>query len=257
MKKLPRETLNQRIDRLVSGFEAHKPDGVGPFPTIIMLHGCGRADMPQAAYVEACLQNGIGCIVVDSYAPRQISIVESMGTVCTGVQLWGRERAGDLVAALAWAKTLDWVDASNISALGWSHGGWTIMDALALEKSLSQYTNISDLCEKPLESLKSVFLIYPWCGPGSHSAMRGWNRNLPAHMIVGGRDLVSGEFLPKRAAKKLKDNGVNIEVSHFDRATHGFDEPDALHPAQKYDPELTERATEMVVDFVKAHAAVA
>lgn len=255
MKKLPTETLEERIHRLHPYFEVHKPHGEGPFPIILMFHGCGRTDEPMPPYVKEAVKAGFACLNVDSYGPRHISLIEAVSTVCTGIQLWGRDRAGDIAAAIAWVKTLDWVDKNNIHAAGWSHGGWTVMDAICLEDEIYEHAKISDLGKAPFESLKSAFIVYPWCGAGSFSMSRGWKRNVPSHMIVCGRDVVVGDYLPKRTAQKLKQEGIDIEITYFERATHGFDEIKPLHPAQKHDEELTHRAAKMLVDFVKANLA--
>lgn len=255
MYSIRKETLDQRARRLSSSYAIVKPEGVGRFPTIIMLHGCGRADQPQQAYAEAALKAGYASIIIDSFSPRKINRIEAAASVCTGVQLWGRERAGDIAAAIHWAKAQEWVDSNNIHSLGWSHGGWTIMDALALENKIGEYAKISDCGLAPFESLKSAFLVYPWCGPASFSFMRGWQRKIPAHAIICGKDMVVGDVLPKATFKKLIENGEKIEVSFFENGTHSFDETDGVHPAQKYDPELTERAVKLFLDFIKTNLA--
>ena len=47
---------------------------------------------------------GWAVIVVDSYKHRNISRLQAYATVCTGMHLWGRERAGDLYAMMEWAR---------------------------------------------------------------------------------------------------------------------------------------------------------
>lgn len=254
MQILRSETIEQRARRLSSSYKVIKPEGVGPFPTIIMFHGCGRADEPQMPYAHAALVAGFASIIIDSFAPRKINRVEAASSVCTGLQLWGRERAGDLAAAMHWAGTQEWADKGNIHALGWSHGGWTIMDALSLEDKIGEYAKIRGLSTTVFETLKSAFLVYPWCGPGSFSFMRGWKRRIPAHMIICGKDMVVGDVLPQATAKKLIENGENLEVSFFENATHSFDEPDSIHPAQKHDAELTAKAIQLFIDFVRKNS---
>src|SRR5262245_54273463 len=104
------ETLQHRISQLEPHFTVTRPAGAGPFPVLIMLHGCGGPrpfinDMAQVA-----VRAGAAVINVDSYAHRHISRVAAFATVCTGARLWGRERAGDLYAALAWAREQSWAD---------------------------------------------------------------------------------------------------------------------------------------------------
>lgn len=255
MNNFGQETMEMRAQRFVPTYQIVKPAGDGPFPTIIMIHGCGQADGPQLPYANAVLELGVASIIIDSFAPRNIGKIEAAASVCTGLQLWGRERAGDLVTAMHWAQNQSWVDVDNIHALGWSHGGWTIMDALALENQLGRHASLSDCGIAPLEKLKSAFMVYPWCGPASYTFMRGWQRAIPAHMIICGNDVVVGDVLLKAAVKKLVSKNVPIETTFLETATHAFDEIDGLHPAHKYDADLTTRATEIFADFIKKNIA--
>lgn len=252
MRRLPIETVNRRAKRLASHFVINKPNGIGPFPTIIMMHGCGRAFVAPE-FVEAAVNNGIATIFLDSFGPRGISEIEAATTVCTTIQLRGSERSGDLIAAIEWALNQDWVDKNSIHAAGWSHGGWSIMDAIARENEIGNLSYYSDYEPKYIGRLSSVFCIYPWCGPGSHSHSRGWKLNIPTHIIICGHDLVVGDALTRQTISKLKETGIEIDESFFENATHSFDERDSIHPAHKFSLEYTLRAAQTLVDFVQKH----
>ena len=47
-----------------------KPQGNGPFPAIVMLHGCRGIDKAQDAWAERFATWGYVALQVDSYAPR-------------------------------------------------------------------------------------------------------------------------------------------------------------------------------------------
>jgi dienelactone hydrolase len=149
------ETLEQRIARLTPHFALARPPGDGPFPVVVMLHGCGGPRPFLNDMAEVAVRAGAAAVQVDSYAPRGISRVAAIATVCTGARLHGRERAGDLYAATAWARAQTWADRDRIVAMGWSHGGWTIMDALALRSGaeMRRVTGLEGLPEEPLEGL--------------------------------------------------------------------------------------------------------
>src|ERR1700687_4213016 len=50
-----------------------KPDGVGPFPAVIVLHGCaGMHDTTKRKLVDELVAWGYAILLVDSYATRPI-----------------------------------------------------------------------------------------------------------------------------------------------------------------------------------------
>ena len=112
-----------------------RPSGRGPFRTIIMMHGCGGRQPFLFHYAEAFRNAGLAAVVVDSFAHRGIDRLSAHLTVCTGLRLRGRERANDLYAVIDWLCEQDWCDTDQISAAGWSHGGWAVMDAMSLAGS--------------------------------------------------------------------------------------------------------------------------
>lgn len=256
MRRLPHENIHKRSARLATHFNIIKPDGDGPFPTIIMMHGCGRSDVPQMPYALAAKEKGFASIIVDSFAPRGISEIEAAATVCTGISLRGSERTGDFIGALHWALEQDWVKKDDIHGIGWSHGGWTIMDSIARENDIAKLADIKIDSPEILSNLKSAFCIYPWCGPGSYSHSKGWGRKIPAHVIICGQDFVTGDALARQTISKLQDDGIDIDFTFFARGTHSFDEFESFHPAQKYDPQLTEEAINIFLNFVEKHSSI-
>jgi dienelactone hydrolase len=252
MRRLQHEILDKRAQRLARFFKIAKPEGHGPFPTIIMMHGCGRAFIAPE-FSKAAVENNYATIFIDSFGVRNISDIEAATTVCTTLQLRGSERAGDLVAAIAWALKQDWVDKKNISAAGWSHGGWSIMDAVARQNDIGHLAYITDYKPEYINKLNAIFCVYPWCGPGSHSHTKGWKINIPTHVIICGQDFVVGDALTKQTCEKLQREGIDITTSFFDEARHSFDERDSIHPAHKFDQDYTNHAVEIMIDFIGKH----
>ena len=251
MKKFPVETVNERATRLSQNFEIFRPEGNGPFAVVFMFHGCGRPTSPMVAYAETLQKAGIAAVLVDSYTPRDVNLVEAGTLICTGLKFHGKERSGDVVAALHWAGSQDWINKEKIGAAGWSHGGWTIMDALSQEDKIGTNAYLNDIGKTPLENLKFAFMVYPWCGAGSYSFAYGWRRHIPAHMIIGGRDMVVGDFFLNKTVERLRRDGVDIETTFFENATHSFDEQGTFHPAQRYSRKYTSMACDILLDFAQ------
>lgn len=252
MRRLPTETVHKRAKRLESHLVINKPNGNGPFPTILMMHGCGRAFIAPE-FIDAAINKGFATIFIDSFGPRGIGEIEAATTVCTTIQLRGPERSGDLVAAIEYALNQEWVDKNSIHAAGWSHGGWSIMDAIARENDIGNLSYYSNYESKYIGRLNSIFCVYPWCGPGSHSHSKGWKINIPTHVIICGHDLVVGDALTRQTISKLQNDGIEIDFSFFEDATHSFDERDSIHPAHKFNLDFTLKAADLLVEFVEKH----
>lgn len=244
------ETLHERVARLEPHFAVSRPDGAGPFPVLIMLHGCGGPRPFLDEMAEVAVRSGAAVINVDSYAPRGISRIAAIATVCTGARLHGRERAGDLFAALEWARRQDWADRERIAAIGWSHGGWTIMDALALRPGaeMARATGLSDLPEEPLEGLSAALLVYPYTGPGTYTGRRSWRLAPRATAIVAGRDYIVGPI--RGSLERQRALGTPLDIVIFERATHAFEDRFAEDPRVRYDPAATAREHALLQEMI-------
>lgn len=250
------ETVQQRIDSLLPSAQLYLPEGEGPFPVVIQLHGCGGTKKLQAAWAPVARDVGWAAIVVDSFAFRKISTTEAYLTVCLGLRLWGRERAGDLFAMMEWARHQGWADPNRLAVAGWSHGGWTAMDAMALKpgEEAARETHLAGLPAEPLSGLVGAFLLYPYSGIGSLSAERGMRADVPVEVIVGARDSVVGGRGNGRRLTGVAKPGSPVNVTVFETATHAFDEADNRDIRLHHDSVLTERARQMYRDFLKAAA---
>ncbi|HWA01383.1 MAG TPA: dienelactone hydrolase family protein [Caulobacterales bacterium] len=248
-------TLGERVAQLAPYLSVSKPRGDGPFTTVLMMPGCGGKRPFLDTWADAITRAGAAAVIVDSHGLRGISRLHALSLVCTGAQMRGSERAGDLYAAMAWAKTQDWIDHKRVLAAGWSHGAWAIMDGLALRAgaNMRRATGLTDVPEEPLADLAGAFLMYPYAGIGSLSGRR-WRRTLRGVAIVGGRDSIVGTAIPRRALERQRAHGAPLEIHLFPTVTHAFDEPEASHPQVKYDAAETKRAHQLMADFIASFA---
>jgi len=96
----------------------HLPDGSGPFPVVVFIHGSEPGQRGNAAYLrwaDAFLVRGIGALAFDKRGCG-----DSEGTYVEAPDL--EVPATDV---LAWVELLSARDdVSSIGVLGWSQGGW-------------------------------------------------------------------------------------------------------------------------------------
>lgn len=107
------------------------PDGVGPFPAVVWVHGSGPRERLAygALHVEDFLRRGIA---VHSYDKRGVG--ESGGACCpVHFDLLAR----DVLANVEALRALSAVDAERIGLLGVSQAGWVVPIAAALDPRLA------------------------------------------------------------------------------------------------------------------------
>ncbi len=241
----PRVSRGQWAERLLPAATIRRPEGDGPWPLVLQMHGCGGLRPLQAVYAERAVQAGYAVMTIDSFKPRGLSRVTASLTVCTGLALHGAERAADLFALYDWARHQSWVDHRHIVACGWSHGGWTIMDALAMGTDAAAYTGLTDLPPRPLDGLAGAILIYPYASFPSLTRRRGWpDHDLPVFALLSGKDQVVGTRHPPAAFDHLEHQGLVVDRLILPDATHAFDDHGANDPRAVFRPDLREQAVD-------------
>jgi len=245
-------TLAERARHLERHARVLKPAGFGPFPVAIQMHGCAGCQPFQNSYAEAAVKAGVAVVIVDSLRPRSMSRLDGSLLVCTGTALRGAQRAGDLYAMLDWLKRQPWADANRVVAAGWSHGGWTIMDAFAQGSGAARMTGLVDADPALLKAVKGTFLVYPYASFPSLTSARGWSARPKVFAVLGGRDQVVGTAGPMKALNRLKADGLSVDVLTFPDATHAFDDDDANDPRTRYRPDLRATAEGYYVQALRA-----
>src|SRR5215468_12302591 len=141
-----------RGDR-IQGYLA-KPEGAGPFPAVIGLHGCaGMFDMTKRKLVDELVGWGYVVLLVDSFATRDIE------RACTGgFPLIGDMRRSDAYGALAFLARQTFVDPQRVAAVGFSQGGWVAL-LVAEADSFELFVRTSNL------RFRAVVAFYPLCKP--------------------------------------------------------------------------------------------
>jgi len=224
---IPRLAPGALSAKLAPFYRVTKPQGAGPFPTALLYSGCDGPHDNLAAWAAMLNAQGWAAIVVDSHGPRGLLHHEAWRLVCAGQLLMGSERAGDVLVSVADARRMPFVDPARLVLLGASHGGWAIMDLLALDAEGRLPFNLAAPPPGPTDPLAGVvgaILLYPYCGEASRAARTGWSRKLPTLFLLGAGDVIAPAGKCIALAERLTAEGVPVETRLFEGVTHGFDQ---------------------------------
>lgn len=252
-----KRAMGAQVALLAPGIKVFRPEtGEGPFPVVIQFHGCSgyRADWMKR-WSEVATQAGFIALAVDSNGVRGIDRERALKTVCAGKALIGQERAGDVAAAIEFARAQAGADASRIVLAGWSHGAWSVMDHLALEGARRAPASLKARPEPA--AIVGAVLFYPYCGEGTWSRLHAWAQAPATLMFVAGRDSVVSPEECKAAARKLQREGVAVDLVDYPGADHAFDDATLLGGpyADFYDEASAKDSERRVSAFLTAIAA--
>jgi dienelactone hydrolase len=249
---MPQFRLVTLAARLRRHTDIYRPDGDGPFPAIILLHGCGGPRGVTERYGRIAAANGVIAYAPDSLALRGIDYEAAIKSVCTGAKLRAPERAGDLLAALEIARRDPRVDKRRIAIAGWSHGAWTLLDLLTFVAEGKAPPSLYHLPHRALRGVKAALVFYPYSGFPARSRIRNWTRGIPVDAILVEGDTVCDEKQTIAVFERQRAEGAEVEWQVWTGVTHGFDEDNHLPGSGLvFDPEKVKAAEAAFTDFLK------
>ncbi len=168
---------------------------------MILLHGCSGIGPNIVAWAQWLQSEGYAALVLDSFAGRGLKRLCGDSSPLTG-----RARAHDVWAAARYLRSLPDVDGGRIGAIGWSHGGWTVLWASSLE---DWYPDVT---------VKALVAFYPGCGDFGF-----YRSSIPMLMLLGGKDNWTPAERCQLVADVAKGNGKNVTALLYPTAQHAFD----------------------------------
>ena len=180
----------------------NKPAGTGPFPAVVLMHGCAGIRPTYARWASQLTELGYVTLILDSLGPRSVFNVCKTPLKIASPQT----RAFDAHGALAYLQGLPFVDGARIGVVGWSHGGNSVLAAV----------NNSGTTAKLPQRFKAAIAFYPYC--------IGWGDYiLPTLILLGEAD----EWGPLSQCQMLKaqskNGGALIELVAYPGVFHAFD----------------------------------
>ena len=214
--------------------QLYKPDGDGPFPVVIAVHGCGglagHSEPVQPRYrdwAEQLLNGGTAVLLPDSYGSREL------GPQCRVKErsiLARRERVADIMASREWLLQQPWTARDRISLMGWANGASAVL--WAVRPQLSSRNIEPDF--------RSAIAFYPDC---RISSGLGWSARVPTLLLIGAKDDVSSPPACRQMVDGARGRSALARIVVYPGAYHDFDRADVPpHPlAGTTDRDLPER----------------
>ena len=222
--------------------DLYTPSGKGPYPAVVLLHGCGGVSPNVPAWAQWLQSEGYAALVVDSFQGR------GLRNLCADSSpLMPAVRAADVYAAAAKLTSMGVVDGDRIAAIGFSHGGGTVLTAWRTQST------------HPDVKLRALIAFYPGCG----------NQRLPPDaapllILAGGKD----DWTPAENCQKLADAareaGRPVTIVVYPDARHHFDGAHLKRPVfvsiakggkgatVEYNPKAHEDSEKQVKQFLAA-----
>ena len=195
----------------------YKPSEQGQFPLILSFHGCSGPSIEQEkAWASILNSEGYALVAVDSFKGRNAN----PQSVCQGNTLWGNERASDVYVSINHFMSQPWVNKSSISLMGFSHGAWSILDALAQPPGRLP-DGLSGSDPNIINNVKFAIVFYPYCNfPAKHR--NGWDRDTQILAVLAGADqVVSTAACQKIFDDQKSKRGFNTPVHRDLGASEG------------------------------------
>ncbi|MCX7150049.1 MAG: dienelactone hydrolase family protein [Rhodocyclales bacterium] len=187
----------------------YTPEGPGPFPAVVLAHGCDGTSIRDKNWAQFLLARGYVALIVDSFTTRSIS------SICTGQQrLSLADRAGDALGTLKYLQSLANVDKHRIGIMGFSHGAMTVL------KTTSETTTFP-LGVAP--RFAAATALYPDCLTSEVDT------TVPLLIQSGERDDWTAAAPCQLKTALRKSEGYPVDIKVYEGALHAFDKPDVQY----------------------------
>ena len=195
-----------------------RPDGRGPFPAIVALHGCAGL-MQRSGALDGRFADwgarlaGLGYVVLfpESFTPSGVREICTRADRDVGPT---RGRPEDAYAALAWLAAQPDVRADAIGVIGWSNGGSTVLSVIDAARALPPDAGAT---------FRAAAALYPGCRTALRA--RAWAARVPLAIFIGGADDWTPAAPCSELAAAARRRGQNVEITLYPGAHHDFDHP--------------------------------
>ncbi len=206
-----------------------QPYGKGPFPAVVLLHGCAGFGPRETHWANQLRSWGYVALAIDSFTPRNMA-------GCSGPT---SDDQVDAFSALQYLTTKPFVIPDRVAILGSSLGGGAAVgDA---EGNLwEQLYHVK---------FRGAVAFYPSCTGDSGMV------SVPTLILIGEKDDWAWAQACREMVEDANKKGAPIKLVVYPNATHDFDIPatvpyEILGHHMAYDPDASQDAERQVRDFL-------
>jgi dienelactone hydrolase len=184
------------------------PPGRGPFPAVVLAHGCGGVGNADAGWASVLRQWGYATFVIDSFRGRNLREVCSNAAALTATQ-----RIPDVYGALHMIATHPRIDAHRVALMGFSHGGQLTV-AAATAWAQKQYLPAGT------PGFRAFLPFYPWCNTVYPEVQR---LAAPMRIHSGALDDWTPAAPCAALVERARKAGQDASITVYPDAHHSFD----------------------------------
>jgi dienelactone hydrolase len=203
----------------------YKPDGHGPFPAVVILHDCsGLGNDSSGApdrWARELVNRGYVALVPDSFSTRGFAKGVCFDPSPRKNEVSPQRRVRDTYAALAYLRSLAYVDGGHVGLMGGSHGASTTLASLVAPES-----DTEPLARERTAGYAAGVALYPGCGArfGTWRGSSGvYHPVVPVLILIGEKD----DWTPAEPCRKLAEAaqaaGYPVALRVYPGAYHSFD----------------------------------
>jgi dienelactone hydrolase len=204
--------------------ELSRPEGAGPFPAVVIMHDCSglgpRSSGAPGRWAKELVGRGYVVLMPDSFTTRG-----HPDGVCTDASrsrddVSPARRIRDAYAALAYLRTLPYVDGVHVGLMGGSHGGSTTLTSMIAPEGDSDL-----LAKERRAGFAAAVALYPgcvasrrtWSNPGVYQPVA------PLLILIGDKDDWTPAEPCRRLTEAARQAGYPVTIKIYPGAYHSFD----------------------------------
>ena len=195
-----------------------KPDGAGPFPAVVMLHGCagmwtksGKLSKRPTFWSKWLLERGYVVLLADSFTARGLkSICRTKDRPITPE----KDRPYDAYGALKYLQSRPDVRPDRVALMGWSNGAMTLLWTIRTQAAQRPHDLKHDF--------RAAIGFYPGCVQVSKVPFA---TKIPTTIQIGAEDDWTLPEPCRKLVQHAKTAGSPIDITIHSGAYHNFDHP--------------------------------
>lgn len=190
-----------------------RPSGTGPFPAVVIMHGCGGLSSQVERWSRWFAEHGYVGLVVDSFGPRK---VKGDCAPETPEDIPVTARLDDAFGALKWLQSQGDVRKDRVGIIGFSQGGvyaMAVVNGPSLERAARRGVKV------PEPGFAAAVGVYP----GGCRSLIPQLAVRPLLILIGGADDWTPPEYCQQMVDSMKSRGAPTSIVVYPGAYHYFD----------------------------------